>query len=426
MTSKLLLCNSGPYRIIRRYGENAYELDIFGARFHVVNAKLLTQFYGDIPSHPVTPVLDVALTSEIDEILDSRLDAVGYVEFLGWFVTSARQLAKALEVPLVNDLGYTKRYVRCLQISEVVNSMKDLIDYSRETGTGPMASLINFPRRTNTTTGLHTQNQQPEEQQQQPVAQNPNNDQSSVQVNSMQMQIAASNGLPSVNNSLNTASTSTAASTIVGLLHQNSMNSRQENAMNSSTNSPYGGNGIQIPSAGSSSSLPQPQPNPSSPFSSPTPSMSNNPAVTHMNSANSPANISTQQPTQSNEADPNDSQSSVQQILQDLMMNGVGSMGNDMKSINGLSNGIANNNSGLSGFGSMGMGGIGSSATASGIRAAMGNNSMTLNGRSGISSMSQDLSMNNHQQQDLGNRLLSGLGAVNGFNNLPFDWKTSP
>lgn len=35
---------------------------------------------------------------------------------------------------------------RCLlimmQISEVVNSMKDLIDYSRETGTGPMGKLI--------------------------------------------------------------------------------------------------------------------------------------------------------------------------------------------------------------------------------------------------------------------------------------------
>jgi hypothetical protein len=29
-----------------------------------------------------------------------------------------------------------------LQISEVVNSMKDLIDYSRETGTGPMGKLM--------------------------------------------------------------------------------------------------------------------------------------------------------------------------------------------------------------------------------------------------------------------------------------------
>jgi len=35
---------------------------------------------------------------------------------LSRFVASARQLAKALEVPLVNDLGYTKRYVRCLQV----------------------------------------------------------------------------------------------------------------------------------------------------------------------------------------------------------------------------------------------------------------------------------------------------------------------
>lgn len=34
----------------------------------------------------------------------------------GRFVTSARQLAKNLELPTVNDLGYTKRYVRCLQV----------------------------------------------------------------------------------------------------------------------------------------------------------------------------------------------------------------------------------------------------------------------------------------------------------------------
>ncbi|KAF6176595.1 hypothetical protein GIB67_034457 [Kingdonia uniflora] len=44
--------------------------------------KERSPFYGDIPSHPVTPAPDVALTSEIDEILDSCLDAAGYVEFL--------------------------------------------------------------------------------------------------------------------------------------------------------------------------------------------------------------------------------------------------------------------------------------------------------------------------------------------------------
>lgn len=41
------------------------------------------------------------------------------------------------------EFNLTKFYVFffVLQISEVVNSMKDLIDYSRETGTGPMGKL---------------------------------------------------------------------------------------------------------------------------------------------------------------------------------------------------------------------------------------------------------------------------------------------
>lgn len=43
------------------------------------------------------------------------------------------------------------------------------------------------------------------------------------------------------------------------------------------------------------------------------------------------------------------------------------------------------------------------------IRAAVGN----MNGRVGMT-MGQ-------QQQDLGNQLLSGLGAINGYNDLQFD-----
>ncbi|XP_058089755.1 transcriptional corepressor SEUSS-like isoform X2 [Magnolia sinica] len=374
------------------------------------------------------------------------------------FVASARQLAKALEVPLVNDLGYTKRYVRCLQISEVVNSMKDLIDYSRETGTGPMASLINFPRRTATSSGHHGQGQQPDEQ---PMAQNSNNDQNSVQVTTATQLAASNNGVVSVNNSLNAPSTSTSASTIVGLLHQNSMNSRQETSMGNANSLYGGGNNVQIPSASSSSALPQTQANPSSPFQSPTASTSNNPpqtthnalpsaTATQLNSANSPANIPMQQTPQSNENDPNDSQSSVQQIIQEMMMSsqlngggslvGVGSLGNEMKNINGLTqtgntalngggaclvgNGMASS-SGISGVGFGNMGGMGPSSTASGIRGVMANNSVTLNGRVSMPSIAQDTNMN-PQQQDLGNRLLSGLGTVNSFNNLQFDWKSSP
>jgi hypothetical protein len=69
------------------------------------------------------------------------------------------------------------------------------------------------------------------------------------------------------------------------------------------------------------------------------------------------------------------------------------------------------------------MGGLVQSTVVNGIRAAMGNNSI-MNGRMGMPSMVRDQSMNH--QQDLGNQLLSGLGAVNGFSNLQFDWKPSP
>ncbi|MED6111663.1 hypothetical protein PIB30_054370 [Stylosanthes scabra] len=274
------------------------------------------------------------------------------------FVASARQLAKALEVPLVNDLGYTKRYVRCLQISEVVNSMKDLIDYSRETGTGPMESLAKFPRRTSGSSGLHNQGQQHEdrlqqqpEQQQQMAAHNTNGDQNSVQAGAMQ--IASSNGMVSVNNTANSASASTTTSTIVGLLHQNSMNSRQQNSMNNS-GSPYGSSSVQIPSPGG--------------------------------------------------------------------MVGVGSLGNDVKNVNGIlpvntntglnggngmvNNGPMNSNSGMGSYGTMG---IGQSGMPNGMRAAMGNNSV-MNGRGGMASIARDQAMNH--QQDLSNQLLSGLGAM--------------
>ncbi|PSS19473.1 Transcriptional corepressor SEUSS like [Actinidia chinensis var. chinensis] len=530
------------------------------------------------------------------------------------FVASARQLGKALEVPLVNDLGYTKRYVRCLQISEVVNSMKDLIDYSRETGIGPMESLAKFPRRTNATSGFHGQPQQTEEQLQQwqqTMGQNSNNDQSSVHETAMQvtstngmpnvnnsrssasipsstsaivgllhqnsmnsrqqnpmnnanspyggsgiqnrspvsssmiphtqpkpspfqsptpsssnnapqtahmssanspnismqqpalsgdpdpndsekslakfprrtnatsgfhgqpqqteeqlqqwqqtmgqnsnndqssvhetaMQVTSTNGMPNVNNSRSSASIPSSTSAIVGLLHQNSMNSRQQNPMNNA-NSPYGGSGIQNRSPVSSSMIPHTQPKPS-PFQSPTPSSSNNaPQTAHMSSANSP-NISMQQPALSGDPDPNDSESSVQKIIQEMMMNssplnggggmgGVGTLGNDAKNANGTlptsnsvglngSNCLVGNGNGVAGFGGVGSGGLGQSPVTNGIRVAMGNSSMSMNGRIGTALMARDQTMN---QQALGDHLLSGLGPINGFNNhLQFDWKSSP
>ncbi|CAH8319969.1 unnamed protein product [Eruca vesicaria subsp. sativa] len=324
------------------------------------------------------------------------------------FVASARQLAKALEVPLVNDLGYTKRYVRCLQISEVVNSMKDLIDYSRETRTGPIESLAKFPRRTGTSCALPSPSpQQPNEQlrqqQQQSVVQIANNDQSS--------------GQTSVNYAFNAASAcTTSTSSIAGLIHQNSMKQRHQNTAYNLPNSPYGGNSVQMPSPSSSGTmvpLSQQQPTLAS-FQSPTSSSNNisqngiTSVNNHMGSTNSPA-------IQQASGDEANASSSVQKILNEILMNnqahntlGGGSMvGNDGKGGNTVNssdvlmmNGQVNNNSNTRIGGGGGMG-------------ANGNNGL-VNGRVGM--MVRDP----NAQQDLGNQL---LGAVNGFNNnFQRDW----
>ncbi|XP_074263700.1 transcriptional corepressor SEUSS-like [Silene latifolia] len=340
------------------------------------------------------------------------------------FVASARQLAKALEVPLVNDLGYTKRYVRCLQISEVVNSMKDLIDYSRLTGEGPMESLAKFPRRTGTPSALQGQNQQPEEQQEAAMAQNSNNNDQSL-AQGGPIQVSSTNGVASVNNSLNVSSSSTSHSTIAGLLHQNSMNSRHQNPMINS-NSPYGGlNSVQMLSPGSSTTMPQAQQN-MSPLQSPTQSCSNNPPQTSHGSL-------ARQPAMSGDGDTNDTQSSVQKFIQEMMMNnqlnggrgvmGLGSLGNEVKSGNTGLNGPTSSNSSMGGgpFGGIGGGmGIGQTSLVNGFRGGVGNNSM--NGRVNMNLQQQQ----QQQQHDLGSQMIGGLGAVNGFNGLQFDWKPSP
>nr|BCM78833.1 candidate crown gall disease resistance protein 4 [Malus hybrid cultivar] len=60
--------------------------------------------------------------------------------------TAGRQLAKSLELQSLHDSGFSKRYVRCLQISKIVNSMKDLFDFCRENKVGPIEGLKVYPR----------------------------------------------------------------------------------------------------------------------------------------------------------------------------------------------------------------------------------------------------------------------------------------
>ncbi|KAF6135652.1 hypothetical protein GIB67_028223 [Kingdonia uniflora] len=109
-----------PYRIIQRFGDNAHELDILGTRFKVVNVKLLTQFYGDILSHPVAPSPDVEhveLTDKIDEILDSRLDVAGHAEFsIRWVGRSAENLV--CEKDLVIDKSIQTAYIQAIRSAQ--------------------------------------------------------------------------------------------------------------------------------------------------------------------------------------------------------------------------------------------------------------------------------------------------------------------
>ncbi|XP_031475119.1 probable transcriptional regulator SLK2 [Nymphaea colorata] len=70
------------------------------------------------------------------------------------FVEAGNQLARVLESQALNDFGFSKRYIRCLQISEVVNSMKDLIDFCQENKGGPIESLKSYPRHAATSKKL--------------------------------------------------------------------------------------------------------------------------------------------------------------------------------------------------------------------------------------------------------------------------------
>ncbi|RDX93838.1 putative transcriptional regulator SLK2, partial [Mucuna pruriens] len=82
-------------------------------------------------------------------IAESGLDGVSQQDIRtnsNMLLTAGGQLAKVLELQSLNELGFSKRYVRCLQISEVVNSMKDLIDICAEHKIGPIESLKNYPR----------------------------------------------------------------------------------------------------------------------------------------------------------------------------------------------------------------------------------------------------------------------------------------
>ncbi|KAL9253646.1 putative transcriptional regulator SLK2 [Drosera capensis] len=111
-------------------------------------------------------------------------------------VTAGRQLAKNLELQTLNELGFSKRYVRCLQISEVFNHMKDLIDFCKEAKLGPIEGLKNYTQLASTSK-IQTQNLQ--EQEQMASAQGLPIDRNTLSKN-IALHSSASNQLVAINN----------------------------------------------------------------------------------------------------------------------------------------------------------------------------------------------------------------------------------
>ncbi|XP_059443275.1 probable transcriptional regulator SLK3 [Corylus avellana] len=66
------------------------------------------------------------------------------------FLVAGSQLARTLDLQLVDDFGFAKRYTRCLQIAEIVNIMKDLMTFSRNNNMGPIESLKNYSQEITT------------------------------------------------------------------------------------------------------------------------------------------------------------------------------------------------------------------------------------------------------------------------------------
>uniref|UniRef100_A0A0C9S8D5 TSA: Wollemia nobilis Ref_Wollemi_Transcript_4892_3755 transcribed RNA sequence n=1 Tax=Wollemia nobilis TaxID=56998 RepID=A0A0C9S8D5_9CONI len=315
------------------------------------------------------------------------------------FVATGRQLARNLELQSLNDLGFSKRYVRCLQISEVVNSMKDLIDFSRENNMGPIESLNNFPRQT---VASKLQSQQMQQGDPMPNIQGTTSDQNNMKMNPMHanMNNQMNNHL---NGTVNNSSQNAAAlSNYHNILCQNSMPTSQ-NTLQQEASCSYGGPS-QTPSCNS--------------LQSPSHSISFQGALSSMPLQNTSliglsnpikqnsvgANLLQQTHPQSSQVNQQLTQQMVQQLLQEMMNNG----GTPPQALVGQgSNGnvVGNMLNGLTGSGGPG---IGSNA----VRSA----GMIGNG----------LGYGNNNMSNIAGNLGSGLGGVgnlipgrsNSFRNL--------
>ncbi|KAJ8477489.1 hypothetical protein OPV22_021216 [Ensete ventricosum] len=114
----------------------------------ICSRRLMQYLYHQRHRPPVNQLLQVAQKYQ-STVTENNTAGVSHQDLqasCNMFAAIGRQLARNFDLQSLNDLGFSKRYVRCLQISEVVSSMKDLIDFSQEQKIGAIESLKNYPR----------------------------------------------------------------------------------------------------------------------------------------------------------------------------------------------------------------------------------------------------------------------------------------
>lgn len=99
--------------------------------------------------HQVNQLLHAAhkYKSSLSENGSSEVSVQDLQASCNMFSAIGHHMARSVELPLLNDLGFSKRYIRCLQISEVISSMKDLIGFSQLHKVGPIESLKSFSQQ---------------------------------------------------------------------------------------------------------------------------------------------------------------------------------------------------------------------------------------------------------------------------------------
>ncbi|KAL3599022.1 hypothetical protein D5086_006940 [Populus alba] len=101
--------------------------------------------------------------TNIDDIGSYSTPLCDLQENCTMLLSAGRELERHLGLQLVGDLGFSKRYVRCLQIADILNCMKDLMTFSWDNQIGPIESLKKYTQQFSTTK-LHKDELQEKEQ----------------------------------------------------------------------------------------------------------------------------------------------------------------------------------------------------------------------------------------------------------------------